>query len=85
LPYSTVAGESFGAAFPTTCWARIFQAGDPAAPGARAALEELCDDCWYPLYAFIRRKGHDPETVQDLIQGLFTVLLERGELFDHAF
>jgi RNA polymerase sigma-70 factor (ECF subfamily) len=68
------------ARFPTTCWGRILQAGDPAAPEARAALEGLCRDYWYPLYAFVRRKGHDPETAQDLVQGLFAHLLERGDL-----
>jgi len=37
-------GHSFAAGFPTTCWGRILQAGDPAAPEARAALEGLCRD-----------------------------------------
>jgi DNA-directed RNA polymerase specialized sigma24 family protein len=77
-----VPGDSFVSGFPTTCWGRILLASDPAAPGARSALEELCKDYWYPLYAFIRRKGHDPETAQDLVQGLFADLLERGELLE---
>ena len=68
------------ARFPTTCWGRILEAGDPAVPEARAALEGLCRDYWYPLYAFVRRKGHDPETAQDLVQGLFAHLLERDDL-----
>ena len=68
------------ARFPTTCWGRILEAGDPAAPESRAALEALCRDYWYPLYAFIRRKGNDPETAQDLVQGLFASLLERDDL-----
>jgi RNA polymerase sigma factor (sigma-70 family) len=67
------------ARFPTTCWSRILQAGDPAAPEARAALEGLCRDYWYPLYAFVRRKGHDPQTAQDLVQALFAELLERDD------
>ena len=66
------------ARFPTSCWGRILQAGDPAAPESRAALEGLCRDYWYPLYAFVRHKGHDPETAQDLVQGLFASLLGRG-------
>jgi RNA polymerase sigma-70 factor (ECF subfamily) len=73
-----VPGDSFVAGFPTTSWGRILLASDRAAPEARGALEELCRDYWYPLYAFIRRKGHEPETAQDLVQGLFTDLLERG-------
>ena len=68
------------AGFPTTCWGQILTAGDPAGPQARAALEELCRDYWYPLYAFVRRQGHDPETAQDLVQGVFASLLERDDL-----
>ena len=66
--------------FPTTCWGRVLEAGDPAAPESRSALESLCHDYWYPLYAFVRRKGHDPETAQDLVQGLFASLLEHDAL-----
>ena len=44
--------------FPTTCWSRVAHAGDPSDPEARAALEGLCRDYWYPLYAFVRREGH---------------------------
>jgi hypothetical protein len=43
------------AGFPTTCWGQILTAGDPASPQARTALEKLCRDYWYPLYAFDRR------------------------------
>ena len=35
---------------------------------------------WYPLYAFVRRKGHDAEDAQDLVQGFFACLLEKGDL-----
>jgi RNA polymerase sigma-70 factor (ECF subfamily) len=66
--------------FPTTCWSRVIAAGDPGDPDARAALEGLCRDYWYPLYAFVRRKGHGPEEARDLVQGLFARLLERDGL-----
>jgi RNA polymerase sigma-70 factor (ECF subfamily) len=68
------------ARFPTTCWGRILQAGDPSAPESRAALDGLCRDYWYPLYACVRHKGHDPHTAQDLVQGFFAALLEREVL-----
>jgi len=68
------------ARFPTTHWGRVLQAGNPSSPGARAAIEDLCRDYWYPLYAFGRRKGHDPEAAQDLVQGLFAELLSRNDL-----
>jgi RNA polymerase sigma-70 factor (ECF subfamily) len=64
-----------GAPFPTTRWSRVVAAGDPAEPSARLALEELCRAYWYPLYAFIRRKGHDPDRAADLTQDYFARLL----------
>jgi DNA-directed RNA polymerase specialized sigma24 family protein len=51
-------------------------AGDPTEPEARAALAALCGRYWYPLYAFIRRRGHDPASAEDLVQGFFAALLE---------
>jgi hypothetical protein len=63
--------------FPTTCWSRVARAGDPADPEARAALEGLCRDYWYPLYAFVRCQGLDPEDASDMVQGFLADLLER--------
>ncbi len=73
------AGRSV-AKFPPTHWSCVVAAGGAAAPEARRALEELCAVYWYPLYAFIRRQGHDPGTAEDLVQGFFTTLLERDSL-----
>jgi len=69
------AALSSNAPFPTTRWSRVVAAGDPTEPGARQALEELCRAYWYPLYAFIRRKGHDPDRAADLTQEYFALLL----------
>jgi len=33
-----------------------------------------------PLYAFIRRRGYNPEEAQDLTQEFFAELLERNDL-----
>ncbi len=55
-------------------------AGDPAEPEARDALAALCSRYWYPLYAFIRRRGHDPASAEDLVQGFFAALLEKDGL-----
>jgi len=53
-------------------------AGD--SPQATAALETLARAYWYPLYAYVRRSGHNPHDAQDLTQAFFTRLLERGYL-----
>jgi RNA polymerase sigma-70 factor (ECF subfamily) len=74
-PSSASAGR-----FPTTHWSRVARAGDPAAPGVRAALAELCAAYWYPIYALIRRSGRRPDEALDLTQGYFARLLETGVL-----
>ncbi len=71
-------GNLSAAEFPTTCWNRIVAARGCVTPESREALASLCSLYWYPLYAFIRRKGHGPEDALDLTQGYFTRLLERG-------
>lgn len=62
--------------FVTTRWTIVLTAGNSAAPEARSALEKLCQVYWYPLYAYVRRRGHSPEDAQDLTQGFFAQLLE---------
>jgi RNA polymerase sigma factor (sigma-70 family) len=66
--------------FPTTHWSRVAHAVNPPAPEAHTALAELCRSYWYPIYAFIRREGHDPVDALDLTQEYFTRLLETGVL-----
>ncbi len=68
------------ARFPTTRWSRIDRISDQADPNARAALEGLCRDYWFPLYAFIRARGHSSHEAEDLVQGFLADLLERGDL-----
>jgi len=47
---------------------------------ADQALEKLCRTYWPPLYAYIRRDGHDPTEAQDLTQEFFARLLEKKYL-----
>ena len=68
------------ARFPTTCWSRIALAVDPAARETRDALAGLCVAYWFPVYAFIRRRGHGPENAGDLTQEFFALLLETDAL-----
>ena len=43
------------------------QAGTDS-PQAHQALETLCRNYWYPLYAYVRRQGHSAHDAQDLTQ-----------------
>jgi RNA polymerase sigma-70 factor (ECF subfamily) len=66
--------------FHTTRWSVVLAARDGGAAEAAGALAALCRSYWHPLYAFVRRKGHDPESAKDLVQGFFARLLEKGDL-----
>jgi len=68
------------ARFRTTRWSLVAAARGGEMAEARDALAALCRDYWYPLYAFVRRRGHDVVTAEDLVQGFFARLLERGDL-----
>src|ERR1700760_4456470 len=69
-----------GNVFATTRWTVVLTAGAKGAPQADAALEELCRTYWYPLYAYVRRQGHNSHDAQDLTQEFFSRLLEKGYL-----
>ena len=66
--------------FPTTHWSVVVSAGNIQSLASREALEQLCGAYWYPLYAFVRRRGCGVEEAKDLTQGFFERLLERGFL-----
>ena len=63
--------------FATTRWSLIVAARGADAPAARQALSLLCEAYWYPLYAYIRRRGHTDDQARDLTQEFFTRLLGR--------
>ncbi len=66
--------------FATTRWSLVLAAGgDPSAEAGRA-LAELCRDYWYPLYAYVRRRGYEAEDARDLTQAFFAKLLEKNGL-----
>jgi RNA polymerase sigma factor (sigma-70 family) len=62
--------------FASTHWSLVLSAGDKSSPQSTAALGKLCGSYWYPLYAYVRRRGRSPEDAQDLTQEFFARLLE---------
>lgn len=72
-PARTVAG------FPMTRWSLVDLA---AAPDGGEALDRLCRNYWYPLYAFARRSGQRQADAEDLTQGFFEMLLSKNWLAD---
>ena len=66
--------------FATTHWSVVLAAHQGSSMAAGQALESLCRAYWYPLYAFVRRSGVDPEDSRDLTQEFFARLLAKGWL-----
>jgi len=66
--------------FTTTHWSSVLAAGRTDSPTAREALERLCRTYWYPLYAFVRRSGHQKEDAEDLTQAFFAHLSHKNAL-----
>ncbi len=68
-------------AFLQTRWSLVARAarGDEDAE-ARAAMEEICRDYWYPIYAFARREGVHPTDAEDLVQGFFLGIIGDNKL-----
>jgi RNA polymerase sigma factor (sigma-70 family) len=66
--------------FATTHWSLVGAAkyDEVSQTRARAALEELCRAYWYPLYAFVRSRGHSAADAQDLTQAFFARIIETG-------
>jgi RNA polymerase sigma factor (sigma-70 family) len=64
--------------FRTTQWSIVLAAGRRSSPDAHDALATLCQVYWYPMYAYVRRRGHSPDDAQDLTQSFFARLLEKN-------
>jgi len=72
--------RSASAGFDTTNWSLVLAAQDRDTTRSREALAALCEAYWPPLYAFVRRRGHDRDAACDLTQAFFLQLLERRGL-----
>jgi RNA polymerase sigma-70 factor (ECF subfamily) len=82
--HSTPASSAPGDIFATTHWTVVLAAGRRHTPQSDAALEELCRTYWFPLYAYVRRRGHTKKDAEDLTQAFFTRLLEKNFLANLA-
>ena len=71
---------AMGARFAATSWTNVMAAQQSGSPEAAAALEKLCGAYWYPLYAYLRRKGNDPHRAQDLTQEFLYRLIKENYL-----
>jgi RNA polymerase sigma-70 factor (ECF subfamily) len=74
-------GPSDAAGFAATRWTLVLAAArGNVTPRAALAMAELCRVYWYPLYAYVRRRGHDIHEAEDLTQEFFLRLLTKNYL-----
>jgi RNA polymerase sigma factor (sigma-70 family) len=75
-PSSSAPGDVFA----TTHWTVVLAAGKRHTPQSDGALEKLCRTYWFPLYAYVRRRGHGKQDAEDSVQEFFARLLEKNFL-----
>jgi len=78
--HSTITTPSPGDVFATTHWTVVLAAGQRSTPQSDLALEQLCKTYWFPLYAYVRRRGHTKEDAEDLTQAFFARFLAKNYL-----
>jgi RNA polymerase sigma-70 factor (ECF subfamily) len=66
--------------FATTHWTVVLAAGKRHTAQADRALEELCRTYWFPLYAYVRRRGLSREDAEDVTQAFFARFLAKNYL-----
>jgi len=77
---STPSTGATGDIFATTHWTVVLAAGNRSTPQSDRALEELCRAYWFPLYAYVRRRGRTKEDAEDLTQEFFARFLGKNYL-----
>jgi DNA-directed RNA polymerase specialized sigma24 family protein len=75
---SSAAGKA--GQFETTQWTAVLLSAQSGTPAADTAREGICRRYWYPLYAFIRKRGYTGDDARDLTQGFFLSLFDRKAL-----
>ena len=69
--------------FAPTRWSLVMDARSSDQGISERAMAELCQSYWFPLYGFVRARGHSPENAEDLTQGFFEQVL-RLDTFSRA-
>jgi len=77
MPDSAQPSDAAPRVFATTHWSVVTAAGQGNSKPAQYALETLCRAYWYPIYAYVRRKGYRPEEAQDLTQEFFAQVIAK--------
>lgn len=71
--------DAHSSIFPATPWSQLMRLRGDAESAGRA-LSRVCELYWYPVYAYIRSRGHSPHDAEDLAQGFFLHIIKREDL-----
>src|SRR5688572_19516130 len=74
----TPTSSALGIRFEQTLWSEVLAAGKMDGPESARALERLCQVYWYPIYAYLRRRGFERPQAKDLTQGFFHYLVKKN-------
>ena len=66
--------------FATTNWSVVLAASSSSSSRYEEAISSLCQTYWFPLYAYLRKRGYDPHQAEDYIQSFFVHMLEKHYL-----
>ena len=66
--------------FATTQWTLVRAAAERGSAEGAEALARLCSIYWYPIFAFVRRRGYPVDDAQDLTQAFFARIIEKDDL-----
>lgn len=62
-------------AFVDTRWSLVAAVQADSKSQRRGSLAALCESYWYPVFAYVRRRGHAPERAYALTQAYFGFLI----------
>jgi DNA-directed RNA polymerase specialized sigma24 family protein len=77
---SFMSPDTPGTACAARQWSVVLQARRQDTARAMEALARLCQTYWYPLYAYVRLRGHSPEEAKELTHEFFSRLLQNKTL-----
>jgi len=80
MPNAPAASAGHEELFVTTHWSVVLAAGAATSSQCQGALEELCRAYWYPIYAYLRRRGYGHDDAHDLTQEFFTRIIGKSYL-----
>jgi RNA polymerase sigma factor (sigma-70 family) len=80
VPHDSASAPAGAAQFPPTLWSVVLEAAGMPSDRSEKALATLCGAYWYPLYAYLRRRGCSPHDAQDLTQSFLVHLFNGHKL-----